>query len=76
MLAAGAPVEEGCTCYTCSTFSRAYLRHLYERKEITSAVLNTIHNLYFYQELMRGIRAAIAAGRYAGFRDDFVRRGV
>lgn len=53
------PLDEGCGCFTCRNFSRAYLRHLYERNEITSAVLNTIHNLHFYLDIFRKIRQAI-----------------
>ncbi len=56
------PVEAGCECYTCRHYSRAYLRHLDRCNEILGARLNTIHNLYFYQRLMREIRAAIEAG--------------
>lgn len=65
------PVEEGCGCYTCQHFSRAYLRHLAVAGEILSARLNTIHNLYFYQSLMRTMRAALAAGRFADFARPF-----
>ena len=53
------PLDEACGCYTCRNFSRAYLRHLYERNEISSAVLNTIHNLHFYLDFFRKIRQAI-----------------
>jgi queuine tRNA-ribosyltransferase len=53
------PLDEACDCYTCRNFSRAYLRHLYERSEISSAVLNTIHNLHFYLDFFRKIRQAI-----------------
>ncbi len=53
------PLEEGCGCYTCSLFSRAYLRHLFLSKEILAYRLNTIHNLYYYAHLMRDIRSAI-----------------
>jgi queuine tRNA-ribosyltransferase len=53
------PIDEECRCYTCRNFSRAYLRHLYERQEISSAVLNTVHNLYFYLDLFRKIRQSI-----------------
>lgn len=53
------PLEEGCGCYTCSLFSRAYLRHLFLSKEILAYRLNTIHNLYYYANLMQGIRYAI-----------------
>jgi queuine tRNA-ribosyltransferase len=58
------PIEEGCRCYTCRNFSRAYLRHLYEREEISSAVLNTIHNLHFYLDIFREIRQSIALNSY------------
>ncbi len=53
------PLDESCTCPTCQQYSRAYLRHLYERNEITSAVLNTIHNLHFYLDIFRKIRQAM-----------------
>jgi len=53
------PLDEDCACATCRNFSRAYLRHLYERSEITSAVLNTIHNLHFYLDNFRKIRQSI-----------------
>ena len=53
------PIDESCSCYTCQNFSRAYLRHLNERNEISSAVLNTIHNLFFYLDILRKIRQAI-----------------
>ena len=65
------PLDEACDCYTCRNYSRAYLRHLFRCNEILGARLNTIHNLYFYQDLMRNIRGAIAAGTFAGFREDF-----
>jgi queuine tRNA-ribosyltransferase len=54
------PVQADCTCYTCRTFSRAYLRHLYKAGEISALRLGTIHNVHFMLELMRQIRAAIA----------------
>jgi queuine tRNA-ribosyltransferase len=62
------PVDETCDCYTCRNFSRAYLRHLYEREEITSAVLNTIHNLYFYLDIFKKIRQSIESNSYLEFR--------
>ena len=58
------PLDEECSCYTCQNFSRAYLRHLYERQEISSAVLNTIHNLYFYLDIFRKIRQSIQSNSY------------
>jgi queuine tRNA-ribosyltransferase len=61
------PIEENCGCYTCRHFSRAYLRHLAVAGEILSAQLNTLHNLYFYQHLMRSMREALATGHFATF---------
>jgi queuine tRNA-ribosyltransferase len=57
------PVDPQCGCYTCRNYSRSYLRHLDRCNEILGSRLNTIHNLHFYLELMRTIRAAIAEGR-------------
>ena len=65
------PIEEGCACYTCHNYSRAYLRHLDKCGEILGSQLNTIHNLYFYQRLMGEIRSAIEAGRFADFAAEF-----
>jgi queuine tRNA-ribosyltransferase len=67
------PLDEQCACYTCRHFSRAYLHHLHRLGEILGARLNTIHNLHYYQELMRDIRAAIAAGRFEAFAAEFRR---
>jgi queuine tRNA-ribosyltransferase len=58
----GMPVDETCTCYTCRHYSRAYLRHLYLSKEILSSRLNTIHNLFYYINLLTKIREAIQRG--------------
>jgi queuine tRNA-ribosyltransferase len=66
-----APIEEGCACYTCRNYSRSYLRHLDKCGEILGAHLNTIHNLYFYQRLMREIRGAIEAGRFEAYAAEF-----
>jgi queuine tRNA-ribosyltransferase len=65
------PVDEACGCYTCRTFSRAYLRHLFTAGEMTAATLNSVHNLYFYLDTMRRIREAIAFGSFEGFRQAF-----
>jgi queuine tRNA-ribosyltransferase len=65
------PIEPGCSCYTCSRFSRAYLRHLYVARELLSYRLNTIHNIHFYTRLMAGMRAAIREGRFEKWRSDF-----
>ena len=62
------PIDEECGCYTCRHFSRAYLRHLYEREEISSAVLNTIHNLHYYLDIFRKIRQSIALNSYREFK--------
>ena len=64
------PLDEQCGCYTCRNFTRAYLHHLHRIGEILGARLNTIHNLYYYQQLMGEIRTAIAAGEF----EDFVAR--
>jgi queuine tRNA-ribosyltransferase len=72
-------LDEACICYTCrSGFSRAYLRHLDRCGEMLGPQLATIHNLHYYQELMGGLRDAIAAGRLADFVEDFraLRRSV
>ena len=61
------PVEEGCACYTCRHYSRAYLRHLYVANEILSSRLNTIHNLFFYRSWMGKIRTALMEGRFSEF---------
>lgn len=66
------PIEEGCTCPACSTFSRAYLRHLIKAEEILGLRLVTLHNLHFYLTLMRKIRSAILDGSFAEFRREFV----
>jgi queuine tRNA-ribosyltransferase len=61
------PVDETCACYTCRHYSRAYLRHLYLSKEILSSRLNTIHNLFYYIDLLVKIREAIHEGRLLDF---------
>ena len=68
------PVEPGCACYTCTHFSRAYLRHLFMAGEILGHELNAIHNLHHYLDLMRRIREAIEAGRFDAFRRDAERQ--
>jgi queuine tRNA-ribosyltransferase len=61
------PLDENCGCPTCARYSRAYLRHLAVCNEILGARLNTLHNLYYYQTLMKGLREAVAAGAVDGF---------
>ena len=68
------PLDAQCGCYTCRHYSRAYLRHLFRCNEILGSRLNTIHNLAYYQDLMRGIRQAIEHNAFAGFREDFYRQ--
>jgi queuine tRNA-ribosyltransferase len=65
------PIDEQCGCYTCKNYSRSYLRHLDKCHEILGARLNTIHNLYYYQELMRDIREAIKLDRFEAFTKEF-----
>jgi queuine tRNA-ribosyltransferase len=62
------PPDPACACYTCRTFSRAYLRHLFLSKEINAATLNTLHNLNFYLDTLSGIRESIAFGRFESFK--------
>jgi queuine tRNA-ribosyltransferase len=66
------PLDEACSCYTCRNFSRAYLRHLYERDEITSAVLNTIHNLHFYLDIFRKIRHSIQSNSFDSLKKSLI----
>jgi queuine tRNA-ribosyltransferase len=65
------PLDETCGCYTCRNFSRAYLHHLHRVGEILGARLNTIHNLYYYLQLMAEMREAIAGHRFEAFRRRF-----
>ncbi len=65
------PLDESCDCHACKNFSRAYLHHLHRAGEILGARLNTIHNLHYYLQLMREIRASIDAGTFAEFRQRF-----
>lgn len=67
-----APLEEGCTCYACANFSRAYLRHLVKAEEILGLRLITLHNLHFYLSLMNKMRDALQTGTFAAFRREFV----
>ena len=65
------PIDPACHCYTCRNFSRAYLRHLFIAKEILSSMLNTIHNLHFYLDLMSRLRKAIAENTFHEFQAAF-----
>jgi queuine tRNA-ribosyltransferase len=64
------PIDQQCACYTCQNYSRSYLRHLDKCGEMLGAHLNTIHNLYYYQELMGDIRTAIENNAF----EDFVKQ--
>jgi queuine tRNA-ribosyltransferase len=68
------PLEDGCECYACRNFSRAYIRHLFGANEILGLRLMTWHNLQMYLNLLRRARAAIAAGTFGEFRREFVAR--
>ena len=67
------PPDPECGCYTCRHFSRAYLRHLFTSGEMTGATLLTVHNLYFYLDLMRRIREALSFGSFGKLRQEFHR---
>ncbi|SLN43880.1 Queuine tRNA-ribosyltransferase [Roseovarius albus] len=65
------PIDENCTCPTCRNYSRAYLHHVFRSQEIISSMLLTWHNLHYYQEIMAGMREAIAAGRFDTWETEF-----
>jgi queuine tRNA-ribosyltransferase len=67
------PLDPSCDCYTCRNFSRAYLHHLFRAGEILGSMLNTIHNLHYYQVLMAELRAAIEEGRLQPHMENFHR---
>ncbi len=66
-----APPDEQCGCYTCRNFTRAYLHHLQRINEILGSHLNTLHNLYYYQQLMSEIRIAIETGQFGEYVQEF-----
>lgn len=63
--------EQGCSCYTCRSYSRAYLHHLYRNRELLSYRLNTIHNIHYYTSLMRRMREAVKNDEFSDFRREF-----
>ena len=65
------PLDESCTCPACRNYSRAYLHHVFRAQEMISGMLLTWHNLHYYQQLMQGLRDAIAAGRLSAFVAEF-----
>jgi queuine tRNA-ribosyltransferase len=68
------PIEPGCPCPACTTFSRAYVHHLVKSGEILGAMLMTQHNLWYYQRLMQALREAIAGQRLRAFASEFLQR--
>jgi queuine tRNA-ribosyltransferase len=66
------PLDDACGCYTCKNFSRSYIRHLFNTNEILGLRLVSLHNVYFYQEIMRQARKAIAEDAYAQFKKKFL----
>ena len=62
-----APLDPACSCYTCQTFTRAYLRHLFQASEILFAMLASLHNVHFYLQRMRDMRAAITGGTFPAY---------
>lgn len=65
------PLDPQCSCYTCRTFSRAYLRHLQHSKEILAFRLNSLHNLTYFLDTVRGARKAIAEGRFEAYKKHY-----
>jgi queuine tRNA-ribosyltransferase len=68
------PIDPECSCSTCRSYSRAYLRHLFKTREILAAVLTSYHNLHFIQDLIRDTRYAIQADQYLPFKKSFLER--
>jgi len=66
------PLDDRCDCYTCRTFSRAYLRHLFNAEELLVLRLISLHNVYFYLQLMAGARRAILAGQFSRYKKRFL----
>jgi queuine tRNA-ribosyltransferase len=66
------PIDTNCGCYACQNFSRAYINHLINSREILGSTLGTLHNITFYQDLMRGMRTAIENGNFQAFRKAFL----
>ncbi|MDB2670722.1 tRNA guanosine(34) transglycosylase Tgt [Candidatus Pseudothioglobus singularis] len=66
------PLDPNCGCSTCSNYSRSYLHHLQKTNEILGARLNTLHNLFYYQELMQSMRSAIQTNTFSTFRKSFI----
>lgn len=71
-----APIDRGCDCYTCQHFSRAYLHHLHRARELSYYRLASIHNLRFMVRFMADVRASIASGEFAAFREKAIRSSI
>jgi queuine tRNA-ribosyltransferase len=70
------PIEEGCECFACQRFSRAYLRHLLNMNEILGLRMLSVHNSHFYLKVMQEIRQHLAEGTFAGYREQFIRQYI
>ena len=68
------PLSEGCGCYTCTHFSRAYLRHLFNAEEMLGPQLVSIHNIYFFVNFVRQLRAEIQAGSFGKYKKEFIKQ--
>lgn len=68
------PIDENCSCPTCTNYSRAYLHHVFRSQEIISSMLLTWHNLHYYNDIMTGMRAAIMAGTFEAWQREFHHR--
>jgi queuine tRNA-ribosyltransferase len=68
------PIDPSCGCYTCRTFTRAYIRHLFNAGELLALRLGTIHNVYFYLNLMQNVRTSIEQGRFKEFKKEFLEK--
>jgi queuine tRNA-ribosyltransferase len=68
------PLDSSCSCYTCRNFTRAYLRHLFYAEEMLGLILLSLHNIYFFLEMMRNVRKAIAEDTFRDFKRDFLER--
>jgi queuine tRNA-ribosyltransferase len=66
------PLEEGCGCYACKHYTRAYLSHLFRAKEMLGGTLATIHNIYFTVQLVKKIRQSILDGKFFEFKKEFL----
>ena len=66
------PIDPECRCYTCQNFTRAYLRHLFNANEVLALRLGTVHNVFFYLNLMRSVRASIEQGKFREFKREFL----